>query len=46
MMADPESERYKRCYQKLNNFEKQLKGGPTFEKAMRTAFEEVFWERG
>ena len=46
MMADQESDKYKKCFQKLNNFSKQLKGGPTFEKAMRKAFDELFLGEG
>ena len=46
IMADHESEKYKRCFEKLNKFEKQLKGGPTFEKAMRKAFDELFLGEG
>jgi len=43
MMADPESRKYKTCFEKLNKFEKGLKEGPAFEKAMRRVFEVGLW---
>lgn len=46
MMADPESEQYRRCFERLNGFmqKRARKGGLAFEDAMRKQFEEE-WEK-
>ena len=44
MMNDPEGKIYQQHYKKLNEFEKNLKDGPLFEKSMRKVFDEfVLW---
>ncbi len=45
MMNDREGDLYKQCHSKLNSFEKNLKGGPVFEKSMRNVFDELIMEK-
>ena len=41
MMNDQGGDLYRQCHGNLNKFEKNLKGGPVFEKSMRKAFDEI-----
>ena len=43
MMNDPEGDLYKRCFDRLNDFNKKRskKGGKVFENAMRKSFDEI-----
>ncbi len=45
MMNDADGDLYKQCHAKLNSFEKNLKGGPVFEKSMLKVFDELMNER-
>jgi hypothetical protein len=45
MMNDADGDLYKQCHAKLNLFEKNLKGGPVFEKSMRKVFGEFTVEK-
>ena len=45
MLSNPESKEYRACFEMLNPFEKKLeRGSPSFERAMRKAFEKLFPE--
>jgi hypothetical protein len=45
VMNDKNGDLYKKCHSKLNSFEKNLKGGPVFEKSMRKVFDELTMEK-